>query len=65
MNEQQSELPIPQSVTTNTTISRSHRPLRSINVDSVISPPPREEGNVQDILPLLQKKGMLKQPISM
>ena len=65
VNKQQSKLPLSQSANIKAPISLPHRPLRSINVDSVISPPSRKEGRVQDILPLLQKKGMLNQPISM
>ena len=65
MNEQQSKLPQSQSTNTKTSLSLPHRPLRSVNIDSVISPPQRDEGRVEDILPLLQKKGMLNQPISM
>lgn len=54
-----------QSANTDATISLPRRPLRSIHIDRVISPPQREEGRVQELLPLLQKKGMLDQPVSM
>ena len=42
----------------------SQRPLRSVDIDALLQPPSYSIGDVNEVLPILETKGLLSQPVS-
>lgn len=43
----------------------SQRPLRSVDIDALLQPPSYSIGDVNEVLPILETKGLLSQPVSL
>ena len=44
---------------------QGRRPLRSVDIDALLQPPSYAMGNVNKVLPILETKGLLSQPVSL
>lgn len=44
---------------------QGRRPLRSVDIDALLQPPSYVKGNVSEVLPMLERKGLLSQPVSL
>lgn len=44
---------------------RGRRPLRSIDMDVLLQPPSYVMGDANEVLPMLEAKGLLSQPVSL